>query len=387
MICEKDKCTGCFACYNVCPKSAIQMNEDEFGFIYPEIDKSKCINCNLCKKICPVINKLELQEPLKCLAARAKDEDVLKNSSSGGIATVISKNVIENKGIIYGSVFSDNCTINHTRIDKIEDLKKTQGSKYVHSYINNCYSLIKKDLENKHLVLFIGTPCQVAGLKNYLRKDYELLYTIDLICHGVPSQKFLKDEVNRINHSLDIDRVDFRDKKYKERNFSIKKDNNVIFNENWKKSPYFFTFMNSYTLRDNCYSCSYSSIKRCSDMTIGDFWGIPEESKFYSSKEKGVSVLIPTTPKGLHLIELIEDNIEYEERNIEETIVENSHLRNPSEKSRKVDKFKKEYLKRNNFYKSYKKVFFTNYLKQELKKNKLVSNILKIKKGVKNGKK
>lgn len=387
MICEKDKCTGCFACYNICPKGAIEMKEDEFGYIYPKIIESKCINCGLCKKTCPVLNKVELKKPIKCLAIRTLEKNILNKSSSGGIATIISKKVLENSGIVYGASFMNSCEVNHIRIENKEDLNKIQGSKYVHSYIKDTYKNVKKDLIADKNVLFIGTPCQIAGLKRYLMKDYKKLYTIDIICHGVPSQKFLKDEIFRINKDLNIDRVNFRDKKYNPFHFTIVKNGGDTFFEIWTKSPYFYTFMKSFTYRDNCYTCRYAGIERCSDMTIGDFWGISKESKFYNTRSKGISVALPITEKGTEMLELIYDCTEFEERDINEAVAGNDQLRDSCKKSQKEHDFKKSYLKTNNFYKSYKKVFKKNYYKQIIKSNKFVSKILDIKKELKNGKK
>lgn len=387
MICNKDKCTGCFACNNICPKGAIEMKEDEFGYIYPKIIESKCINCGLCKKTCPVLNEIELKEPIKCLAIRTIDKDILKKSSSGGIATIISKKIIESNGVVYGARFVDNCTVSHVRIDTIDNLNSIQGSKYVHSYINDTYKNIKNDLLNNKKVLFIGTPCQIAGLKKYLMKNYDNLYTVDIICHGVPSQKFLKDEVKRINKNLDIDRVNFRDKKYAKFNFSIIKNKITTFHEEWTKSPYFYTFMKSYTYRENCYTCRYASHKRCSDLTIGDFWGISPESKFYVTRNKGLSVALPITDKGNYLLDLISDITEYEERPLSEAVDGNDQLKRSCKKDYLTEEFKNKYLKNMNFYKTYKKVFRKNYYKQKIKSNFIFSKILKIRDELKNGKK
>ncbi len=387
MICEKDKCTGCFACYNVCPKGAIEMKEDEFGYIYPEIIESKCINCGLCKKTCPVLNKVDLKEPLKCLAIRTTNNEILSKSSSGGIATIVSKKIIESNGIVYGARFIDNCEINHVRMDSVNQLYNAQGSKYVHSYIKDTFKNIRKDLNNNLTVLFIGTPCQIAGLKKFLIKDYSNLYTIDIICHGVPSQKFLKNEVLRINKNLKIDRVNFRDKQFSPFHFSLVKNGKTFYYEDWHRSPYFYTFMKSYTYRDNCYSCRYATSKRCSDMTIGDFWGISKESKFYETRNKGLSVALPTSDKGMYLLKIIDSEVEYEERPILEAINGNDQLQGPCSKNKLQIKFKKMYLKNKDFYIAYKKVFKKNHIKQKLKKNVLVSKLLKVKKVIKNGKK
>lgn len=172
MICEREKCTGCFACYNVCPKGAINMVEDIYGYIYPIIDKNKCINCNLCKKVCPSLNKVVKTKPLKCYAVVAKDKKILSKSTSGGIATVLAKKIISENGVVYGAAYIDEkCTVAHIRIESVKDLTKLQGSKYVHSYILGTYKNVKEDLNKSRKVLFIGTPCQIAGLKSFLRKE------------------------------------------------------------------------------------------------------------------------------------------------------------------------------------------------------------------------
>lgn len=388
MICDKDKCTGCFACYNICPKNAIKMVEDEYGYIYPVIDDKLCVNCKLCQKNCPSLNKVNLEYPIKCYASRVINEDILKKSTSGGIATLLSKKMIENGGIVYGAAYVGNCEVNHIRVDNIDELHKLQGSKYVHSYIKDTFRLVKKDLIDKNNVLFIGTPCQIAGLKKYLINEYENLYTVDIICHGVPSQEFLKNEVRRINNnSIDIDRVNFRDKVYDDFTFSLEKNNKVDYSEKWTQNPYFYTFMEAITYRENCYNCLYARPERVSDITIGDFWGLGKNSKFYNSKEKGVSILLPVTQKGVYLIQIIKDEIELEERTIEEAINGNGQLREHSKKGKSVDKFKDLYIKNNDFYKTYRKVCKKHCFKEKIKSISMIKYVLKLRKEIRNEKK
>ena len=388
MLCDKKNCTGCFACYNVCPKNAITMIEDECGYIYPNIDMEKCINCKLCEKSCPAINKVEFKYPKKCYAIRVKDPNILKKSTSGGIATILSKKIIENNGVVYGASYVGKCQVNHIRFDNIDDLKRLQGSKYVHSYIKDSYNNVKEDLINNKRVLFIGTPCQIAGLKRFLNREYVNLYLIDLICHGVPSQKFLKDEVKRLNNNdINVNRVNFRDKQFNNFTFSINKNNKTIYSQEWIKNPYFYTFMRSITYRENCYSCIYAKPERCSDITIGDFWGLGKDSKFYKNKEKGVSVILPITNKGIKLIESVKNDIEIEERQVIEAINGNDQLRKHVTKNKKVDKFKKIYKENSDFFKTYKKVCRGNLYKQKIKENIIVKRVLEIRREVKNGKK
>jgi len=386
MLCDKKSCTGCFACINICPKNAISMVEDEYGYIYPRIEKDKCINCKLCEKSCPAINNVELKYPIKCYAAVSKEQKLLNKSTSGGVATVLAKKIIQQGGIVYGAAYVRNCEVNHIRVDNMHDLEKLQGSKYVHSYIKDCYKHVKKDLLDNKKVLFIGTPCQIAGLKKYLPKDYENLYLVDIICHGVPSQKFLKEEVRRVNNNIvDIDRVNFRDKQFSNFTFSINKNKKVIYSEEYNTSPYFYTFLKSITYRENCYSCRYATAERCSDVTIGDFWGLGEDSIFYKNRKNGVSVVLPITDKGLKLIESVSKELKIEERQIQEAVNGNDQLKKYAYKSKMVDRFKNMYKQNNSFFVTYKKVCKKHYYKEKIKSNVLVKQILKIKSGVKNG--
>lgn len=382
MLCNKNECTGCFSCFNACPKGAIEMEEDKCGFIYPTINEDKCINCKLCEKVCPVLNKIELNKPKKCYAGRVKDSRDLKKATSGGIATQLSKKILEEDGVVYRASFTSNCEVSHIRVDNEYELDKLRGSKYVHSYVNNTYKLVKKDLNDGKKVLFVGTPCQIAGLKKYLLKEYSNLYTVDVICHGVPSQQFLKDEVKRLEKNINIDRVNFRDKKFEEYTFSIIKNNKEYFHENWSKSPYFYSFMVSIIYRENCYNCRYATDKRCSDLTIGDFWGLKEDSTFYKDRKKGVSVLLPCTDKGIELIKSIQNDIELEERDVNEAIEGNDQLRRPAIQSKKARNFRNNY--NGDFYKTYKKVMKLHYYKQKLKSNKFIGKILEIRKGIRN---
>lgn len=373
MICEKSKCTGCFACYNICPKQAIEMQEDENGFIYPQINKDKCIECNLCKRVCPSLNLVQKNTPLYCYAAFAKEKEIRNRSTSGGIATIFSKYVIENDGIVYGASFIEGCKVAHIRISEIQDLEKLQGSKYVHSYIKDTYRLVKTDLKNGKNVLFVGTPCQVAGLKKYLNKNYDNLILIDIICHGVPSQKYLQEEVNRLVGTCRIDRVNFRIEN--DYGLYVIKDNKQINGNDISNSPYADAFMSGLSLRENCQSCMYAGDQRISDITIGDFWGLKEDSKFYDGKEKGISVIIITTKKGEYFFNKTSNLIEFEKRNYEEAVDGNTQLRHPVMNKKKSKKFKREYIK-SGFKQAYQKVTILSRLKRNIKKviKKMVKN-------------
>lgn len=361
MICDKNSCTGCFACYNVCPRNAIDMSEDDNGFIYPKINEKKCIKCNLCKNVCPVLNGVEKKYPFKCFAVFSKDKEIRKNSTSGGFATTFSKNVIKNGGIVYGAAFDKNGEVKHIRVTKIEELSLLQGSKYVHSYIYDIYRMVKEDLVNKRKVVFFGTPCQIAGLKKFLLKDYKNLLLIDIICHGVPSQKYLNDEKERIIGNEKIDCIKFRNGN----NYGLYfiKKNKIINKNEFDDAIYSKAFMMGLILRENCYNCIYAENKRISDITIGDFWGLSKCSKFFESRDKGVSVVAINTIKGELYFEEIKNFFEYEEHFYEEAVKGNTQLMKPTKKHRNANKFKQIYPEYG-FRKAYNRLTITNKVKE-----------------------
>lgn len=368
MICEKNKCTGCFACYNICPKNAITMKEDEFGYIYPNIDKEKCINCNLCKKVCPSLQHKDGNKSQICLAMWNKNEDIRAKSTSGGIATTVYSAILQRGGVIYGCTNSLDERIPFIRIEKIEDLYKIKGSKYVHAYVNDQFRNVKQDLESQKEVMFIGTPCQVAGLKSFLGKEYPNLYVADIICHGVPSQKLLKEEITtKVNEMKNI-KVTFRENgKYRMKVYS----NDIeILNEGQDKNFYVLAFMKSLFHRENCYECKYANPKRLGDITLGDFWGIGKQdnvNKYKDEEIKGISVCLVNTEKGKKLIDMIKEDCYAEERNVYEAINGNSQLRHPSIKNKEYEKFRTVYLKYG-YKKASKKCLRLDKNKKKLKK-------------------
>ena len=346
MICEKKDCSGCFACYNVCPKKAIEMKEDDFGNIYPVIDEKKCVNCMLCQKTCPAINNnSKFVSSMDVYALYNRNNQKRLESSSGGAACLFYEYILDNNGIAYGvsNLFTDNFSF--IRIEKKEDIMKLKGSKYVHCYINETYKLILKDLKNNKKVIFIGTPCQVDGLKNFLKKDYLNLYTIDIICHGVSSQKLLLDELKLQNIDFNkINKIYFRNS-----NLFVLKildfDNKVLFEKQADKVSYYKNFLQGNTYRENCYSCRYARKERVSDITIGDYWGLSKESKIYDNDSDGISLVMINTNKGKELFNNIRKEAKYEKRDIKEAIKKNEQLNKPALKNKKYYIFRDNYKK------------------------------------------
>lgn len=381
MICEKESCMGCFACFNICPQNCIKMEEDEFGYIYPVIDKRQCINCGMCKKVCPGINDIALNKAKKVYAMWLENPEKRDKSTSGGAARSLSEAIIQNKGAVYGANLNTKLEVNHICVKNITDIDEISGSKYVHSYIGDSFKNIRKDLLNKKEVLFIGTSCQVAGLKLFLGKDYDNLYTVDLICHGVPSQKYMKDQVKSLIGNLDATNIIFR-----ENNtycFKVIKNKKVIAYQNREDSHFLQAFDYNLILRENCYKCKFPTTNRVSDITIGDFWGIEQNEKFDKQKDKGISLILVNTKKGFELLKRCKE-IHIEERTLEEAVNGNLHLNAPAKMNRNYKKFKKLY-KKYGFIKAVNKSlmidkFMTRLvekLKLKLKNNKMIFNIYK----------
>lgn len=306
---NKKDCCACGACLNVCPKDAISMNEDESGFLYPQIDDTKCINCKMCQKVCAYQNKEEKNVPLKTWVAVSKDEETLKKSSSGGAFYTLAKSVVEQSGCAVGAAFDDDFNVHHILAENFDDLHKIQGSKYTQSDTELIFREVKKKLVSGKIVLFSGCPCQVAGLKSYLGKEYDNLITIDLICHGVPSNKMFRDYIKILKKEIKI--FNFRDKELGwSKNGSVVLENNKKIKLLESSSSYLCYFANALIMRENCYSCKYACKNRPGDITIGDYWGIEREHpELIEGKKiddfKGVSVVIANTQRG---IKFVDDN-------------------------------------------------------------------------------
>lgn len=308
---QKYECCGCNACTQICPKKCISMHEDVEGFLYPYIDKNICIDCHLCEKVCPIIHQRNPQTPYEIYAAKNKNENIRMHSSSGGIFSLLAEKVIAQGGVVFGAKFDAEWKVVHDFTETLEGLSAFRGSKYVQSYIGDSFLKVQNFLNQNRIVLFSGTPCQIAGLKNFLRKDYQNLLTIDFICHGVPSpyvwNKYLKETCNNIidrkssinkNIKLYIKNINFRNKKLGWKNFSfnlrfnsgISQDDIQEFSESLKENIYLKGFTRNLYLRPSCHHCPTKSFKSQSDYTMADFWGIQKYHPEFDD-DKGISVL------------------------------------------------------------------------------------------------
>lgn len=349
IICQYDACTGCQACRIVCPKQCISMQEDARGNIYPVVDKTLCIDCKKCQNICPSLKPPSFSEkPLKVYAGWAKDKEARKYSTSGGISYALSKYFLENGHFFCGVVWTKEGAI-HKISSHIEDIKLFQGSKYSHSDVKDCYKDISQLLKSDKRVLFTGTPCQVAALRNYLKKDYTNLFTVDIICHGVPSRRILRDHIRYIEDLTrkKVVEMRFRDKQPDQLRTCCKymfEDGTFVLYE-YTKDFFFRSFVDNYALRENCFHCNYSKLQRVSDLTIADFWGyLPKSLKFLNC-ELGVSIIIVNNEKGGKLVDFIRNDIIFEKRDYKEC--DNLNMYQPQPKPADYEDYWRDYENEN----------------------------------------
>ncbi len=313
-IISKDLCTGCGACANSCPVGCIQMRPDGEGFLYPQIDEQKCTRCNKCRTVCPVANEGKKNPaPETAYACKNLDEGERAASSSGGVFAVLAKTILSQGGVVYGAAMSDDCkTVFHRRVDNEKDLAALQGSKYVQSRIGDVYRQVKDDLSCSKIVFFLGTPCQVAGLYAYLGKEYENLYTQDLICHGVPSPLVWEKYVAHLAlcQKANPEQISFRAKTRGWHRFSLKADfdNGTLTDEPLDQNAYLNIFLNNLCLRPSCPACSFKGMERAADITLGDFWGVEKLSP-EKDDDKGISLVFANSQKGKDLFEKIKDQL------------------------------------------------------------------------------
>ena len=342
---NKSNCCGCTACVSKCPKNAIEMKEDENGFKYPIVDKEKCINCGMCDKVCPYNNEYKNKAIFKESIAYGgwnKDEEEREKATSGGIFSSIAKYILENKGVVCGAIYDKDLKVVHTIVDNIEDLNKINGSKYTQSDMKDNFRKIKEYLDKNIMVLFSGTPCQVSGLNSYLGKEYDNLYTCDVVCHGVPSPKVFekyKKDLETSNKS-DIVKVNFRDKitGWQGYSFSAEFKNGKKYEINSKANPYMKAFIGDIDLRETCPTCKFAKLPRYTDFTLGDFWGVDNCYPELNRENKGTSLILVHTEKGKRLLESRED-IFLQQCDLEKAIKGNPSILQHKPANKNRDKF------------------------------------------------
>ncbi len=313
---NKTDCCGCTACANICPKNCITMTPDAEGFLYPEVNKDLCINCGLCEKVCPVIKLPEVGAgERKSYAIRSKNNDVLRNSTSGGFFTPIANFVLNKGGVICAATYNDDWMVVHKFLTEKGEkaISKYRGSKYVQSYLGDCFSRIKEHLNKGRLVCFIGTTCQVNGLKKYIGDDKNLI-TVDLVCHGTPSPKLWEKYINyqQEKYNSQIISVSFRNKTYGYHSGTMKIEfaNGKIYYGSARVDYMLKSFFREISSRPICYQCPFKQVERCSDLTIYDCWHFSDLVEGVKDDDKGYTNVIVQSEKGAEILKALSDKVE-----------------------------------------------------------------------------
>lgn len=327
-----DRCTGCSACMNRCPKQVITLVPNGEGFWYPSVSQAKCVHCNLCINTCPVLKpkqNLNFSEP-EVYAAWNRDKNIRIQSTSGGVFSALAKVFIQGGGYVIGARYCDDFTISHCIIEREEDIPLLRQSKYAQSDLHDIFREIQNKLKSGKKVLFCGTPCQSAGLQSFLSKEYSNLYTCDFICRGVISpkvyRKFLTDMSRKYGSALKT--VQFKNKDYGWNCFSTKLgfQNETSYQEDRYNDFYMRGYLkHNLYLRPSCHNCQFKSFPRVSDLSLGDFWGIGNYQKELDTN-KGTSVVLINSQKGKELFLGMEDMLVCSERTLDEVLMGNSCL-------------------------------------------------------------
>lgn len=310
----EENCCGCGACYQICPKHSIQMTENNRGFLVPTIDERTCVNCGTCIKVCPEKRQPLLNHVIRTYAAIAKNKKILNSSTSGGVFGVISECVLLEGGCVYGCMWDENLCAQHTRIEHVEELEKIQSSKYVQSNTKKTFAEVRDDLKQGRIVLYSGTACQIAGLKNFLNGKEDYLITVEVACHGVPSPGLFRKYINWKSKMVGerVSGIRFRDKEKHKKgehykfclNFVDGKKRYYLSDED----PYYGAFLAGKTLRKTCYHCKYKQTDRIADILLGDFWGIEKEHPNFPA-QYGASAVTLTSNKAVELFEKVKDKL------------------------------------------------------------------------------
>ena len=311
-----ENCTGCSACFSICPLNCVSMKPNQNGFLYPTIDNTNCVDCGKCVSVCPLSRTRHKIENRISYAAVNNDALMRENSSSGGIFGLLAKVIIQQRGVVFGASFDDSFIVKHGFIEKENDIPKLQGSKYVQTQMENSFRQVKQYLENGRIVFFSGTPCQINGLISYLNKPYDKLITQDVICHGVPSPKIWMKYLEIVKSSCGqkIVSINQKDKEigWKKPCIRIKLENDNTYLKKSSADAYMKLFNGNFSLRDSCYNCMFKGDNRLSDITLADFWGIENVFPEWDDGE-GISLVIINTKKGEYLFNQIRNSIDCQE--------------------------------------------------------------------------
>lgn len=361
-ICREDDCTMCMACANACPKSAIGVGQNRYGYEKILIDAEKCIDCGLCEKVCDRRALVTRNSPIRCYAGQSRDRRKLKQSASGGAFQMLAEIVLENGGVCYGCcgrIENGKYTAEHIRITTLEELPAILNSKYVLSAIGTTFQQVKDDLKRSRLVLFGGTPCQVLGLRAFLNKEYENLILVDVICHGVTSKQIFNDYIKTIEqvNGTEITEYCFRDKEAgwgSNFRYSYKKlgGGKLVRSKHFPKEggSHEIHYLRGDISRENCFSCEMSNVNRVSDFTFGDYWSIESEHPEFITQKRpalsirnGINCIMINSEKGLRYISRLQEKMVLYEVELDSITRHNSNLVKPSKRGKEREDVLKQY--------------------------------------------
>lgn len=341
---DKKNCCGCTACFNICPRKAIKMHPDEEGFLYPKVDLEKCINCGLCDKVCPVQYKTNHEEDTKAYIFRYGKPEIVEQSTSGGAFTAIAEYFLEKGAVVYGAGYDSDMNVVCKATADTDGLQEMRGSKFVQSNLGTVFSEIKERLKKNQIVVFSGTPCQVAGLINYLGEKPENLFCIDFVCRGVPSPGLWKNYVKMMEQKYNSKMVGarFKHKTYGYHASTMKIDfqNGVSYFGSGRVDPYMKAFVREMSSRPSCAECAFKGIERLSDITVFDCY---EYAQITGSRDddRGYSSVFIHTNMGRTAFEAIKPVIIWQEQSVENLVAQNGIM---------VCNSAKPHEKRNAFY-------------------------------------
>lgn len=319
-ITNKNHCCGCSACAQICPKQCIAMMPDSEGFCYPKINETICVKCGLCEKVCPMLKSQNMQGQVHAWAAYCKEDKIRLASSSGGIFSLLAEEILEEGGVVFGAAFDGQMMVHHVAVESVRDLERLRGSKYLQSRIENSYADVKAYLAADRKVLFSGTACQIAGLLHFLGRPYEKLWTVDVLCHGVPTPTLWKNYLSEQNRAfkMPVRQISFRDKSqgWKKYQVAWKVEGGKIYRQPASRNSYMRLFLSNICLRPSCYDCHFKGFPRVSDLTLGDCWGVEQHSPEMDD-DKGTSVVIVNTEKGNTLREKIAGRCVWKEEKLD----------------------------------------------------------------------
>lgn len=345
-ICAEEKCTGCGSCAIACPQNCISMGEDDEGFRYPSLQPECCVRCGVCQKVCPVVNTPKKNEGKDAYAVKNRDEDIRLHSSSGGVFTLLAQETILHAGVVCAAKYNAEFAVEHAIASTEDEIVSFTGAKYAQSIPERCFREVESRLKSGQRVMFVGTPCQVAGLKRFLRKEYQNLLLVDMICHGVPSpgvwMKYLRERKQKDSGNSEIRKINQRSKVsgWSKHNYSVEIEyqNGSRYRKHKNEDWYMLGFINNLFLRPSCADCHFKGLDRNSDITLGDYWGVWDQLPEFDDN-KGVSLLLIHSDKGHEIWNAVKGKCSYLQVNREQAIAQNKSAVESSVPHRNRDRF------------------------------------------------